>query len=143
MTGELLSARSNKMDVKSAIDRMYVVSLQAPKSVPVLLDNARLNEAVEHCIAGQWNTEDLVEAQVDELSTAASVGSGAAQVLRMSDEKEKETLEKILAQFEGYRRKMGLTEVRTKDIYQFLDALNLPERIVETFVDRLKSRIRG
>lgn len=131
------------MNLSSAIDRMYATSLRAPRTTPRVLTDVALDEAVDRCLAGKWSAEDLIETRVDELSTAASVGSGPARALRMSDEDEKETLEKLLAQFEGYRRKMGLTEVRTRDIHQFLDAMSLPERLAETFVAYLKFKNVG
>lgn len=54
----------------------------------------RLAEHVEHLVVGRWRPIDVVEMQVDEISTAVSVGSGTAARLGGKPEKPKTTFPK-------------------------------------------------
>lgn len=125
----------------NALTRLLEAAQAAPrKRLPALTDGG-LQERIERYLDGSWTINDLVEMEVDsvaELSTAASVGSGTDRSLGHEEDEEK--YEKILAQFEVYKRNQGLQEVRPGAVRAFAESMGLPERLGEGFLNYLRKR---
>jgi hypothetical protein len=125
----------------NAIPRLLEAAHAAPrKRLPALTDDG-LQERIERFLDDEWTVNDLMEMEVDspvvELSTAASVGSGTDRGLGHEDD-EDEKYEKILAQFEVYKRNQGLQEVRPNQVRAFAEGMGLPERLGEGFLEYLR-----
>lgn len=127
------------------IAKMLEIAKTAPKGRPVVLSEDIL-EKLNLCVEGDWSFEDLIESQVDdsaiqELSTAASVGSGTELPLG-KDEEEDEQLEKLVPQIEVYRRRQNLPEGKLlpKHVRHFCEGLGLPEGFSERAVKYFKGK---
>lgn len=133
------------MDADSALRRLASAAPHAARRPLRALTDEALNESVERYLNGEWDVRDLVEMHVDdvavqELSTAASVGSGPDRGLGRYHPDEDKQLEKILSQLEGYKRRMGLSEVRPSTIRQFAAEYGLPESLTDRLVEYFRRR---
>jgi hypothetical protein len=104
---------------------------------PFDAENAHLLDKV---LQGEWSVGDLIEATVDETSTAASVGSGRDQQLgpriRFQDEK----LEKILGEFEEYLRKSKEQKAESLKAKTFAERRGLPDSWTRRLIEHVRKR---
>jgi hypothetical protein len=133
------------MDQRTALHLLAARADRAPRRPLPALTDTQLNEGIERYLAGDREIVDLVEMHVDdeavhELSTAASVGTGPDRSVGRYHPDEDKQLEKILAQLEGYKRRMGLSEMRPGQIRQCVEDLGLPERMGEMVLEYLRRR---
>jgi len=88
-------------------------------------DQQRMDEVIH----GRWSVSDLIEAEMDETSVAASVGSGtdrAVGMVRPVTPFKDEKLEKIFQEFEDYLKRTSKSPT-TSEAHQFSELRALPE----------------
>ena len=90
----------------------------------------RFKSILEKYLSGQWEIEDVIEAAIDECSTAASVGSGTARRLPIDPD---EQIERVLQQYHSYQAGGGGLE-------DFLDQYmpGAPEELVKALKAKTK-----
>jgi len=91
--------------------------------------SGRIEEGVDRLIEGEWSVDDLIEACVDEVSTAGSAGSGldrplggdrigaGAQAPVSTKKRKQQQNERLLQRFSEWRRRTG-----SEDVAAFLEA---------------------
>ncbi|MCI0528696.1 MAG: hypothetical protein L0Y56_14760 [Nitrospira sp.] len=87
--------------------------------------------------SGKWSVDDVLEMQVDELSTSASVGSGPDRPIGRGD---KDTLVKLQRAYEEYLAKTR-TEASAKSAKTFvLEATpGATSTLIKGFVEHLRT----
>lgn len=89
-------------------------------------------------IRKEWTVDDLIEAVVDEVSTAGNVGSGTDRKVGSSVRwRFSEDLEKILREFEDYLKKTG-KEASVAEARAFAAARHLPESLALKFINKVR-----
>lgn len=132
------------MDQQTALERLAKRAARAPRAPAPIHTDASLLEDVERVLQGE-RAIDVIEMHIDdeavqEISTAASVGSGVAKGVGRHHPTEDEQLKKILKRLEGYKRHEGLSELRPYHVVQFAEESGLPESLGEKLLDYLKRR---
>jgi hypothetical protein len=95
---------------------------------------------MDRVIRGEWTVNDLIESAVNEISTAASVGSGSDRAIAavppvypFKDNK----LEKLFKEFEDYLHRTKKSPTKDNAI-QFAERRALPESVERKLIDWIR-----
>lgn len=93
---------------------------------------------LDRLIRREWSVDDLIEAKIDETSTATAAGSGTDKALgveRFKDEK----LEKIFDEYEDFLKKSSTASDKEK-AEDYVERRGLPESWVSKLVEFTRRR---
>lgn len=118
------------------VDRRRI--LRAAESAPRRRLPSRIdptiNEKLDHLISGRWTADDLIEMQMDEISTSAAVGTGTDRQLGGG-------ASKLFRSYEDYLARTGKKKSRrTLDEYLDESSPGLSEALYAEVVACLESQ---
>ena len=94
---------------------------------------------LDRLIRREWSVDDLIEAKIDETSTATAAGSGTDRGLGATVRFKDDKLEKILGEYEDHLKK-GTTKDDKDDAEDYVERRGLPESWVRKLVEFTRKR---